>query len=79
MPSSGDNKARFIGDFEVEDYVPLSPAILALRLQRIIRIDMFIKKIKQYDDFQEAIELEIKCVLYFTIIGVITMYVVESQ
>ena len=33
-----------IGEFEVEDYVPLSPAILALRLQRIIRLDMFIEK-----------------------------------
>ena len=47
-----------MGEFEVEDYVPLSPAILALRLQRIIRLDMFIEKIKQYDDFQEAIELD---------------------
>ena len=47
-----------MGDFDVEDYVPLSPAILAMRLQRIIRLDMFIESIKHYDDFQEAIALD---------------------
>ena len=45
-------------ELDVEDYVPLSPAVLAIRLQQIVRIERFNTNIKHYEDFQEAIALD---------------------